>query len=213
MNVFELFFTFCALYCVTTNATPVKRIDQRQDGDLNIQAHLDKIVLLIVPNKNINILDIKGQGPFDNYEDLLPLLGKENVNPNAINDVKYKLTPDDVKIKTLASVVTPELLHKEDKKELAKIESPKQEPKEQKDFKKPVDVRETTPKKIESEVKTVPVDVQQTQQKKVMSKSDGRTYQTVHSANNRERVIAISSQETEQKKITADVPVTKIEKL
>ncbi|KAM7249416.1 hypothetical protein ACFE04_019836 [Oxalis oulophora] len=197
MNATGTLFAFCALLCSLVNAAPVKRIDQRQDGDLNIQAHLDKIVLLIVPNKNINILDIKGQGAFDQYEDILPLLGKENV----LNDLKYKLSHDDLKIKTLIGADL-----KDEKKEtpLIKIES-KVEPKESKEAKKP-EVREA-PKKVD-EPKAQPEP-----QKKIAPKSDGRTYHTVQSGNNRERVIAISSHELEQRKAAADLPLTTIEKL
>lgn len=200
MNATGILFAFCALLCSLVNAAPVKKIDQRQDGDLNIQAHLDKIVLLIVPNKNINILDIKGQGAFDQYEDLLPLLGKENV----LNDLKYKLSQDDVKIKTLIGADL-----KDEKKEIPiKIES-KVESKESKDVKKP-EARETTTKKVENEPKASQPEVAQ---RKIAPKSDGRTYQTVQSGNNRERVIAISSHELEQRKAAADLPLTTIEKL
>ena len=185
-------FAICALRC-SVLAAPVKRIDQRQDGDLNIQAHLDKIVLLIVPNKNVNILDIKGQGAFDHYEELLPLLGKEN----ALNDLKYKLSQDDLKIKTLSG---PDL--KDEKKEpLIKAES-KVEPKESKEAKKPEVA--TTPKKVDDKPEAP---------KKIAPKSDGRTYQMVQSGNNRERVIAVSSQELEQRRAAGELPLTKIEKL
>lgn len=184
-------FAICALHC-SILAAPVKRIDQRQDGDLNIQAHLDKIVLLIVPNKNVNILDIKSQGAFDHYEEILPLLGKENV----LNDLKYKLSQDDLKIKTL---IGPDV--KDEKKEpLIKVES-KVEPKESKEAKKP---EATTPKKVDDKPEAP---------KKIAPKSDGRTYQTVQSGNNRERVIAISSQELEQRRAAGESPLTKIEKL
>lgn len=198
MNATGTLFAFCALLCSFVNAAPVKRIDQRQDGDLNIQAHLDKIVLLIVPNKNINILDIKGQGAFDQYEDILPLLGKENV----LNDLKYKLSQDDVKIKTLIGADL-----KDEKKEtpMIKIES-KVEPKESKEAKKP-EVREAS-KKVDE-----PKGSQPETQKKISPKSDGRTYHTVQSSNNRERVIAISSHELEQRKAAVDLPLTTIEKL
>lgn len=200
MDAFKILFALCVSYLATADAGPLKRFDQRQDGDLNIQAHLDKIVLLIIPNKNINILDIKGQGQFDNYEDILPLLGKESA---AVNEVKFKLAAEDSKIK---AVIVPE--SKEEKKEAA---LPKTEPKiieqkEQKEFKKPAEVRETTPKKVDNEAKTVPETP-----KKTTSKLDGRTYQTVHLGNNRERVVAVSSQDIEARK--ADTSTTKSEKL
>lgn len=181
-------FAFYVSCLAGIEATPLKRFDQRQDGDLNIQAHLDKIVLLIIPNKNINILDIKGQGQFDNYEDILPLLGKETA---AVNEVKFKLAADDTKIKT---IIVPE--SKEDKKEvpLLKSEPPKLEAKEQKEMKKP-DIRETTAKKVESEAKSATEGP-----KKAAAKLDSRTYQTVHSGSNRERIIAISSQDVDTKK-------------
>ncbi len=230
MNVFEILIAFCALYCAALNAAPIKRIDQRQDGDLNIQAHLDKIVLLIVPNKNINILDIKGQGPFEHYEDILPLLGKEN---NAVGaDLKYnKLSPDDVKLKTFVLPATTTgaasvgiVESKEDKKETAAVKLEPSSPLplppspptpkivEPKEFKKP-EVRETTPKKIEGEPKMAAPSEgpNAVSQKKMAPKSDNRIYQTLHSGNNRERVIALSSQELEQKK--TDLPEIKIEKL
>ena len=197
LNVFflsSIFATFIA-------ASPLKRYDQRQDGDLNIQAHLDKIVLLVIPNKNINILDIKGQGSFDNYEDILPLLGKESA---AVNEVKFKLATDDSKIK---SIIVPEVATDAERKEVAqlKIES-KTEPKEFKKTVAGVDARENAPKKTEAEAKTAP----ETQKKLAAKSTDGRTYQTLHLTNNRERVVAVS-QEVETKK--ADNSITKVEKL
>src|SRR5262245_27810223 len=87
MDAFKILFAVI-LCAATVNAVPVKRYDQRQDGDLNIQAHLDKIVLLIIPSKNINILDIKGQGQFDNYEDFLPIFGGKE--QPSINEGKFK---------------------------------------------------------------------------------------------------------------------------
>lgn len=193
MDAFKIVFFISSIFATLIAASPLKRYDQRQDGDLNIQAHMDKIVLLVIPNKNINILDIKGQGQFDNYEDILPLLGKESA---AVNEVKFKLASDDSKIK---SIIVPDVV-KDERKEVPqlKIES-KTEPKE---FKKAADV----PKKTEGEAKTAP----EAQKKSAAKSTDGRTYQTLHLTNNRERVVAVS-QETDAKK--SDNSITKVEKL
>lgn len=222
MENLEIVLTICALLCCgIANAAPVKKIDQRQDGDLNIQAHLDKIVLLIVPNKNINILDIKGQQPFEHYEDILPLLGKDSNEA-----IKYhKLNSEDVKIKTLVAnqPILPAIESKEEKKETIlpasakpeqKIESKEQPVKEQppKDAAvKKSEARETTPKKVQENEKSASSTTPDSL-KKVTPKSDSRTYQTVLSHNNRERVIAVSNPESEvTKKI--DLPDAKAEKL
>lgn len=193
MDAFKILCTFSVVFCATINAVPIKKYDQRQDGDLNIQAHLDKIVLLIIPSKNINVLDIKGQGQFDNYEDLFPLLGGKD----SLNDFKYKSAADLDKEKKTDVVEI-----KEEKKDEKKTD--KHEQKDVKiDSKKPADI---SPKKVEIERPVLEP------QKRPAPKSDGngRTYQTVHSANNRERVIAINPED-----IKKDVPnnATKIEKL
>lgn len=203
MDAFKILCALGVVFCVAIEAVPIKRYDQRQDGDLNIQAHLDKIVLLIIPSKNINILDIKGQGQFDNYEDLLPLFGGK---AESLNDVKFKSVTDLDKEKKTAVVEI-----KEEKKDTLEkkpsVVDIKLEPKETKvEPKKPA--VEIAPKKVENETRTGPET-----QKRLTPKSDsGRTYQTVHSANNRERVIAISNQD-EGKKEEASHGATKVEKL
>ena len=203
MDAFKILCALGVVFCATIiEAVPIKRYDQRQDGDLNIQAHLDKIVLLIIPSKNINILDIKGQGQFDNYEDILPLFGGK---AESLNEVKFKSATDLDKEKKTTVVEIKE--DKKDNVDNKKLIADKPESKETKvEPKKPV--VDIAPKKVENETRPG-----SETQKRLTPKSDsGRTYHTVHSANNRERVIAISNQDEIKKE---DVPhnATKIEKL
>lgn len=194
MDAFKILCAFSVVFCATIEAVPIKKYDQRQDGDLNIQAHLDKIVLLIIPSKNINILDIKGQGQFDNYDDILPLFGSKESNDIG----KFKSATDLDKEKKITPVEI-----KDDKKEPEK-RTEKPEQKDVKvDSKKPADV---APKKVENDTKPV-----LESQKRLTPKSDGRTYQTVHSANNRERVIAVNQEDVKKDDLSHNA--TKVEKL
>ncbi|XP_065207472.1 uncharacterized protein LOC135836513 [Planococcus citri] len=210
MDAFKILCALSVVFCAAIiEAAPIKRYDQRQDGDLNIQAHLDKIVLLIIPSKNINILDIKGQGQFDNYEDILPLFGGKA--ESSLNEFKFKSAADlDKEKKTAITEIKDE---KKDIFDSTKQQKPvipdKPEPKETKvEPKKPSSSVEIAPKKVENDTRSGPES-----QKRLTPKSDsGRTYQTVHSANNRERVIAISNQD-EVKKEEVPHNATKIEKL
>lgn len=206
MDAFKILFAVVLCAASSSNAGPIKRYDQRQDGDLNIQAHLDKIVLLIIPSKNINILDIKGQGQFENYEDLLPLFGGKEQQQPVLSEIKLKSAVDLDKEKKTAIIEIKEDI----KKDVEKKTSEKPEQKDAKsDIKKPTTIVEVTPKKVDIENKAVS---EAASLKRVTPKFDGRTYQTVQSGNNRERVIAVSQDEL-KKQEEASSSATKIEKL
>lgn len=66
-----------AMLCVfasTSWAAPATRYDQRQQGDLNIHAQLDNVMVVVIPSSSLNLLEYATDKKFLGKKDILQLL-------------------------------------------------------------------------------------------------------------------------------------------
>lgn len=107
--------TLLSALLTTLSAVPVK-YDQRQDGDLNVQAHLDNFVIVLIPNngalslldfiqlkKDANRHDSKDTSEIDKY--VPPTTAMKSTSPNfPAGTSPYKVDLDKQAVGEMASV-------------------------------------------------------------------------------------------------------------
>lgn len=83
MAVLPAVLLLCAVGVGHLRASPVRTYDQRQQGELNIHAQLDNIVIVLVPTSNFDLFGLKGVNRFGQKPDkdeILQFLQKPHKN-------------------------------------------------------------------------------------------------------------------------------------
>jgi len=123
----------------TLSALPVK-YDQRQDGDLNVQAHLDNFVIVLIPNngalslldfiqlkKDANRHDSKDTSVIDKY--VPPTTAMKSTSPNfPAGTSPYKVDLDKQAVGEMASVGEEVLIAQSAPVTLSKVSTKKESP-------------------------------------------------------------------------------------
>ena len=123
----------------TLSALPVK-YDQRQDGDLNVQAHLDNFVIVLIPNngalslldfiqlkKDVNRHESKDTSEIDKY--VPPTTAMKSTSPNfPAGTSPYKVDLDKQAVGEMASVGEEVLIAQSAPVTLSKVSTKKESP-------------------------------------------------------------------------------------
>jgi len=131
--------TLLSALLTTLSAVPVK-YDQRQDGDLNVQAHLDNFVIVLIPNngalslldfiqlkKDANRHDSKDTSEIDKY--VPPTTAVKSTSPNfPAGTSPYKVDLDKQAVGEMASVGEEVLIAQSAPVTLSKVSTKKESP-------------------------------------------------------------------------------------
>lgn len=132
----------CLVWVTSVLAAPIKTYDQRQQGDLNIHAQLDNIVVVVIPSARLNLLefmlDTKVSGEKGGFLQMLQKLHKADIDryETVTDEVEPQAFEIDIRRPVTTTPQQVSLNHEEDNEEkeeeevVATVEEMKPEPTE-----------------------------------------------------------------------------------